>query len=444
MDLVKRVFTRGDTVNFTLNYNTGKEKSTILAQDVFIVLDVIISAIKNADGKVINAICQHKDVTGQLKAREDLRRSEENFRNSLDSSPLGIRIVTREEELLYANKAILTLMGYSGIEELRTTPVKSRLTPESYLEYLKRVAARQAGELPPDNYEIAIVRKGGQVRNLAVTRKEVLWNNQRQFQVVYQDITEQKQAEAEIKELYEKEKAVRLELEEESKARGLFIDVLAHELRTPLTPMLSSVGLLQEITQSRLSKVESRLIANIYKSTLTMVERLEQLLEVASYSRGAFKLKIQSTDLKETISHVTGSFMSALEQSRQQLRVEMPDKLPLLEIDALRMEQVLTNLLSNAITYNPPGGHILFRVTLEESRLRVDIKDEGPGISPGEQKNLFKPYHRVLQDRKIPGLGLGLTVCKQIIEAHGGTIWVESQLGKGSTISFALPLGLPK
>jgi signal transduction histidine kinase len=133
-------------------------------------------------------------------------------------------------------------------------------------------------------------------------------------------------------------------------------------------------------------------------------------------------------------------FKPFLTQSQHTLTTELPDDLPEVELDASRMEQVIINLLSNAGKYSYAGGKIHLKAVVENSTLRVDIKDEGSGISAEDMTNLFKPYHRVEQDRKLPGLGLGLTICKQIVEAHGGKIWADSQLGKGSTFSFRVPL----
>ncbi|MGA3209612.1 MAG: PAS domain S-box protein [Syntrophales bacterium] len=123
---------------------------------------------------------------------EALRRTEENFRRSLDDSPLGIRIVTIEGETIYANRAILDIYSY---EDLKTTPLKKRYTPESYAEHKIRRRKRKRGDYVPSEYEISIIRKDGEVRNLQVYRKEILWDGERQFQVTYQDITDRKRAE---------------------------------------------------------------------------------------------------------------------------------------------------------------------------------------------------------------------------------------------------------
>jgi len=138
------------------------------------------------------------------RAEEALRRAEENFRCTLDDSPLGVCIVTAEGETIYANRAILDIYGYDSIEELRTIPVKNRYTPESYAEFQIRHNKRQQGEEAPSEYEISIVKKNGEIRHLQVFRKEVLWNGERQYQALYRDITERKRMEEALQESEEK------------------------------------------------------------------------------------------------------------------------------------------------------------------------------------------------------------------------------------------------
>jgi PAS domain S-box-containing protein len=129
---------------------------------------------------------------------DSLRRAEENFRCSLEDSPLGVRIVTGDGETIYANRAILDIYGYDSFEELKTTPIEMRYTPESFAEHQIRKEKRKRGENAPSKYEIRIIRKDGKIRHLQAFRKEILWDGERQFQVLYNDITERKLAEEKI------------------------------------------------------------------------------------------------------------------------------------------------------------------------------------------------------------------------------------------------------
>jgi PAS domain S-box-containing protein len=144
-----------------------------------------------------------QDITERKQTEYELLASESNFHHSLDDSPLGVRISTVEGETIYANRAILDMYGYDSIEELKNMSVKERYTPESYAEFQIRKAKRLRGEFGPSEYEISIVRKNGEIRNLYVFRKEIFWNGTKQSQVIYQDITDRSQAEEKLKEILE-------------------------------------------------------------------------------------------------------------------------------------------------------------------------------------------------------------------------------------------------
>lgn len=140
-----------------------------------------------------------RDITEPKQAEEDLRQTKENFRRSLDDSLLGIRIVSANGETLYANRAILDLYGYADAEEFISTPIIKRYTPESFIEFQSRMKRRLNGEDSPSEYEINIISKTGEIRCLQVSRKETVWDGQKQFQAIYQDITQRKKAEADLK-----------------------------------------------------------------------------------------------------------------------------------------------------------------------------------------------------------------------------------------------------
>ncbi len=134
------------------------------------------------------------------QAEEDLLIAEGNFRNSIENSPLGIRIVTAEGELVYVNKTMLDIVGYSSFEELKAIPISKLYTSESYAQHLERREKRKLGKVTPTQYEISLVRKDGQTRHLVASRKPVVWNGELQFQVIYQDITERKEMEKALRE----------------------------------------------------------------------------------------------------------------------------------------------------------------------------------------------------------------------------------------------------
>jgi PAS domain S-box-containing protein len=159
--------------------------------------------IRDENGKPVSLLGESRNITERKQMENELRATESNFRHSLDNSPLGVRISTKEGETIYANKAILDIYGYDNIEELKNTPLKERYTPDSFAEFQLRKKKRLRGELGPPEYEISIIRKNCEIRHLHVFRKEIFWNGKKQSQVIYQDITLRRQAEKKLNETLE-------------------------------------------------------------------------------------------------------------------------------------------------------------------------------------------------------------------------------------------------
>jgi PAS domain S-box-containing protein len=164
-----------------------------------VLLSVNAAPILDASGAPEGMIATLTDITEYTHAEKALRLEKENFRHSLDDSPLGIRIATIKGNTIYANKTLLDFYGYDNLEELQNTLLKKRYTPESYKQAQKRKRRRERGDLSDSEYEISIVRRNGEIRHLQVFRKEVLWDGLMQFQIIYNDITERKYGEEEIK-----------------------------------------------------------------------------------------------------------------------------------------------------------------------------------------------------------------------------------------------------
>jgi PAS domain S-box-containing protein len=160
----------------------------------------VCQLVTNKEGLFMGRRGSNRDISERKWAADSLRLSEENFRRSLDESPLGVRIVSAEGDSLYANRTLLAMFDYDSIEELQKISPKENYTPESYAEFLTRQEMRQRNDFVPSEYEISITRKDGEVRHLQVFRKEIIWNGSRQFQTLYNDITERKMNELALRE----------------------------------------------------------------------------------------------------------------------------------------------------------------------------------------------------------------------------------------------------
>lgn len=220
-----------------------------------------------------------------------------------------------------------------------------------------------------------------------------------------------------------------------------FIDTLSHELKTPLTTIIAAAGLLAEELEGVVDKSSQKLIQTIIQNSNTLEKRLVELLDIVKTGSGKIQLQHEPVDMKSLVQGTCAQVTPLLRGKGQKLTTDLPASLPLIHGDGPRLEQVMLNLMTNAVKFTPQGGSISVSVRAQDSGLTVAVKDNGIGIAREEQSRLFKPYSRISADRqRQPGLGLGLALSKQVVELHGGRIWVESDAGQGSTFSFFLPL----
>ncbi len=219
-----------------------------------------------------------------------------------------------------------------------------------------------------------------------------------------------------------------------------FIDTLNHELKTPLTSIIAAAGLLAEELEATDDQSYQKLIQTIIQNANTLETRLAEILDIVKTGSGKLQLQLEPVDMKSLILGTCMQISPLLRSRQQTLNTDLPDSIPIIHGDGQRLEQVLLNLMTNAAKFTPEGGNITVQVRKQDTGLVVGVHDDGIGIAKEEQDRLFKPYSRLSSDRqRHPGLGLGLALAKQVVELHGGRIWVNSEPGKGSMFSFFIP-----
>ncbi|MFC1904865.1 ATP-binding protein [Chloroflexota bacterium] len=236
-----------------------------------------------------------------------------------------------------------------------------------------------------------------------------------------------------------REKRTRLEMEE--KERLLFLNALAHELKTPLTAIVASAGLLIEELSEQVESPQLRLTKNIIRAVDKLEARLSELIDMAKIGSLSFKLSFELVDILPIIQDVVSELSPVAAENKQYLNVKIPTSVPMVWADKKRLEQVLINLVTNAMKFTWDGDEIQIILRKNAAKLVVEVKDNGPGISKEEKERIFQPYYRIETDRqRFPGLGLGLALSKQLIELHGGSLMVKSTIGVGSIFYFSLPI----
>lgn len=270
----------------------------------------------------------------------------------------------------------------------------------------------------------------------------------RGFGKVTRDLTERKKAEAEREQLREREQQLALEraardqIEAAVQMRDTFLTVMAHELRTPLTALLGNAQLLlrRSRREGLLAEREQRHLHMI----LAQIERLRKLvllqLDVSRLQADRLQIERVPLDIAALMRRVVDEIQLTL--VKHTVTCAGPTAPLLIEGDELRLEQVLQNLLENAIKYSPTGGAVRVELALHERRARVAISDEGIGIPQAELPHLFQRFYRAtnVDEQHISGLGVGLYLAKELVAQHDGTIEVVSEEGRGSTFTIELPL----
>ena len=219
-----------------------------------------------------------------------------------------------------------------------------------------------------------------------------------------------------------------------------FIGMVSHELRTPLTIFMGAV----QVARSEGIGEEERkeLLQEAATSSDSLSHILENLIELSRYQSDRLTLSKEKIDIGSLIKEVLRSETNHLNEHR--LSLNITENLPNVEVDKVRLHQIVRNLLDNAAKYSPENTEIRVSARQEDEHILIGVSDQGQGISHEDQERLFAPFERLEGTATKAGLGLGLLVCRRLVEAHGGKIWVESEPGSGSTFWFTLPLSPPR
>jgi signal transduction histidine kinase len=227
-------------------------------------------------------------------------------------------------------------------------------------------------------------------------------------------------------------------LADQEQLRRNMVNDVAHELRTPLTNLRGYL----EAARDGLVQPDVALVDNLYEETMLLNRLVSDLQELALADAGRLDLQLQPVALASIIDRAITLSRPQAEARRLTLEVARPAELPVIEVDQGRIGQVLRNLLNNAFAHTPPGGRVTLTAEAGKTEIRITVTDSGDGIPPESLPHVFERFYRVDKSRArhTGGAGLGLAIVKQLVDAHGGRAWVESQEGQGSTFSFTLPV----
>lgn len=230
------------------------------------------------------------------------------------------------------------------------------------------------------------------------------------------------------------------QLKELERLKSEFVMTASHELRTPLTSIGMSIDLLMESARKKLDEKEQRLLSATNEDVNRLKVLVSNLLDLSRIEAGKMEMEFSSIPVLMLFEKVVSVFKMPAEEKGMELSFYTPEEIPNVKADLDRIIWVLTNLISNALHYSPQGGHIHLSAESFLPYIQFSVHDDGPGIPFEYQSKIFDKFVQIKSDKVLGGSGLGLAICKEIVRAHGGTIWVDSVPGEGSTFTFTLPI----
>jgi diguanylate cyclase (GGDEF)-like protein/PAS domain S-box-containing protein len=370
-------------------------------------------------------------VVSDITARKQAEETQEKYHTILRTATDGFWIVSKNGRLLEVNDAYCRMSGYSRDElsNMHVPDLEAQESAEDTRQHIDHIIAHGS-----DRFETRHRRKDGLIIDVEIS-VQFMPSGDQMLVVFVKDITTRKHNEARLR-------LAKEEAEESSKAKSIFLSIMSHELRTPLNAVLG-FGQLLEMDADSSTPDQQQSIKYILSSGRHLLSLVNDLLDLSRIDVGKLVLNTQQVCVADVALSCVEQVKSALARQKN-ITIEnmITDASLVVRADDLRIRQVLINLLSNAVKYNKENGRVTVSCVIEkEGRLRIQVQDAGNGISSDKLSLLFRPFERIDQEHgTIPGVGIGLHIAKQLVEAMHGTIGVESEQGQGSTFWFDLPL----
>ena len=402
---------------------------------------------RDDQGRPLRISGTHEDISWRKETEERLRLSEERHRLIAENASDVIWTMDLTGKFTYVSPSVEKLRGYSPAEVLTQsweeifTPPSLALASGHYSFFIKKLKEGT----PPDSMRMELEQwhKDGSTVWTEVVASTLTRRDGTFFEIlgISRDISHQKRSEAEMSQ-------ARILAEQANAAKTEFLARMSHEIRTPLYSIL---GLAQMINREPLSHHQRDMLGRVQEAGQSLMGIVNDILDLAKIESGHLRIESHPFNLEKLLSKLGDLFTSLAQAEGLDLHIETPvTPLGIVHGDDLRLEQVLTNLIGNAIKFSAQGmiwvRCQVLAATPREMRLRFVVQDTGIGIAPETLDDLFTPFTQgeVGNTRRFSGSGLGLAICKRLVELMGGRIGATSELGKGSTFWFDLPLERPE
>jgi PAS domain S-box-containing protein len=369
-----------------------------------------------------------------------LRQREEQLRLITNALPVQISYIDAEQRYRFNNRKYEEWFGIPATE-IYGKHIQELLGESTYQSILHHVEAVLSGEKV--NYELLLQHRDGSNHFMNVSYIPQ-FNQQEQvegFVVLIQDITERKQAEQEREQLLEREQVARAEAEAANRIKDEFLATLSHELRTPLNAILGWTQLLK--SRKFDGATTNKAMDTIDRNGRALSQLIEDILDVSRIIRGKLCLNTQPLNLTTVIQAAIDSVLPAADAKEITIELQFEDSVGMVVADANRLQQIIWNLLVNAVKFTPKRGKVEVKLRRINSRVEIRVTDTGMGIDPEFLPYLYERFRQADSSttRSHGGLGLGLAIVRHLVELHGGTVAAESEgIGKGASFIVNLPM----
>ncbi len=398
-----------------------------------------VTLVRGTDGGPAYYIGTTVDITRQVEASLALAAAERDYREIFEHATIGIYRSSIDGRQLRANPALVRLNGYR--DEAEQLAAVHDIGAEWYVDPGRRTVfvERLLADGRVEDFVSEVYRHRTRERiwvseTARLVRDEA--GNPLYFEGTVQDITDQVRAREELI-------ATRSEAEAASRAKSAFLANMSHELRTPLNAIIGFAEVMEQEVFGPLGSARYRgYLTDIRASGLHLLQLLDDILDLSKVEAGKLELEERPCDLFAIFEEAARMLETLAARNGVTLSLQGAGRLPAFLGDPRRLRQIALNLLSNAVKYNRRGGRVEVAMEPEpDGGLRVTVADTGLGIAPEDQARVFEPFtqlNRAQSDRQ-EGTGLGLPLCRQLVELHGGRLRLDSRLGEGTRVAITLP-----
>lgn len=422
---------------------TDSEKETLLSIGKTIGL-----ALANARQMAL----LQREVEERKEAEEALRSSENKYRNLVERANDGI-VIIQDGMIRFANPSAIRLSGQPA-DQFINQPYTAYLHPAEVTKINKLYTRRMAEEAPAAIYETVFVRKDGKPIYAEVNAGLTIYQDKPADLVFIRDITDRKRAQEALRQAYDQleikvaertaELAVAKERAEESdRLKSAFLAAMSHELRTPLNSIIGFTGIILQNLVGPLNPEQTKQLTMVQDSANHLLSLINDVLDLSKIEAGQLTVASEVFDMREAVEKVTRTVSPLARQKSLTLRVDLGPGVGTITSDRRRVEQILLNLVNNAIKFTPQG-EVTISCEADPQRIITTVRDTGIGIAPEDSDKLFRAFQQIETglSRRFEGTGLGLSICRKLVELLGGQIRAHSEgPGRGSTFTFTLPTG---